>query len=139
MKIISWNIRGLGSKNKRRVIKEILVNKGADIVILQETKKVEVDRKLVSSIWGARYKNWTSIPSTGRTARAGGILIMWNTKFVFVIESVVGDFTISIKIRAVMGRIGGFREFMDLTMSENGQIFGKKELVSLGYLALGGV
>lgn len=98
MKIISWNIRGLGSKNKRRVIKEMLVSKSADIVILQETKKVEVDRKLVGSIWGAKFKNWVSIPSTGRSGRAGGILIMWNTKIVSVLESVVGDFTVSIKI-----------------------------------------
>lgn len=100
MKIISWNVRGLGSRSKRRVLKEKLVNSKADVVILQETKKDVIQRKLIGSIWGIRYSDWVSIPSNGRS---GGILIMWKTKSVSVVEAVVGIFSISIKIKGING------------------------------------
>lgn len=46
MKIISWYIRGLGSRRKRLVLKEQLVWLRPEIVILQETKKQAIDRRL---------------------------------------------------------------------------------------------
>ncbi|KAK9902279.1 hypothetical protein M0R45_001786 [Rubus argutus] len=98
MKIISWNVKGLGSRSKRRVLKEKLVSSKADIVILQETKKEVIQRKLIGSIWGIRSSDWVSIPSNGRS---GGILIMWKTKSVSVVEAVVGIFSISIKIKGM--------------------------------------
>ena len=39
MKILSWNIRGLGSKKKRRTIKRFLSTQSPDVVMLQETKR----------------------------------------------------------------------------------------------------
>ena len=57
MKIVTWNVRGLGSKGKRAVIRSMLMGVGADIIILQETKLPEVKRSLVSSIWGAHFKD----------------------------------------------------------------------------------
>ena len=50
MKIISWNTRGLGSRKKRRVVKDFLRLENRDIVMIQETKKIECDRKFVGSI-----------------------------------------------------------------------------------------
>ncbi|RVW48808.1 hypothetical protein CK203_104316 [Vitis vinifera] len=44
MKIISWNTRGLGSKKKRRVVKDFLRSEKPDVVMIQETKK-ECDRR----------------------------------------------------------------------------------------------
>jgi exonuclease III len=101
MKIISWNVRGVGRRSKRRLIKEKLVNSKADVVILQETKKAEFQRKLIGSIWGVRYTDWVSIPSNGSS---GGILVMWKTKSVSVMEAVIGNFSVSIKIQAINGR-----------------------------------
>lgn len=37
-KILTWNFRGLGNKDKRRVIKELLRKVNLDLVVLQETK-----------------------------------------------------------------------------------------------------
>ena len=34
MKIISWNARGLGSSNKRRVIKDFLRSENPDVVMI---------------------------------------------------------------------------------------------------------
>lgn len=39
MRICTWNVRGLGSKTNRSVIRHLLADCGADIIILQETKK----------------------------------------------------------------------------------------------------
>ena len=50
MKIISWNTRGLGSRKKRRVVKDFLRLENPDVVIFQETKREECDRKFVGSV-----------------------------------------------------------------------------------------
>ncbi|RVW30349.1 hypothetical protein CK203_103735 [Vitis vinifera] len=39
MKIISWNVRGLGSRNKRRMVKDFLRSENPDVVMIQETKR----------------------------------------------------------------------------------------------------
>lgn len=43
MKIISWNIRGLGSRKKRKVVKDFLYHENPDIILLQETKRKSCD------------------------------------------------------------------------------------------------
>ena len=50
MKIISWNVRGLGSRNKRRVVKDFLRLENPNVVMIQETKKEKCDRRFVSSV-----------------------------------------------------------------------------------------
>ena len=77
MKIVSWNVRGVGSLRKRGVIKEYLNRINPDIVVLQETKKEEMDERWVGSLWKARFRNWVALPSIGR---AGGIIILWDRR-----------------------------------------------------------
>ena len=43
MKIMPWNVRGVGSLRKRGIIKDYLNRINPDIVMLQETKKEEMD------------------------------------------------------------------------------------------------
>ncbi|BFG20710.1 hypothetical protein CerSpe_069840 [Prunus speciosa] len=93
MKIVSWNVRGLGDRKKRAVIKKVLKKCGAYIVMLQETKKMLIDRKLIGNIWGSKFREWICLPSIGSS---GGILIVWNTKAVKVKESLLGSYTVSI-------------------------------------------
>ena len=56
MKIISWNTRGLGSRNKRRVVKDFLRSENSNFVMIQETKKEKCDRKFVDSVWTVKNK-----------------------------------------------------------------------------------
>ena len=56
MKIISWNTRGLRSRNKRRVVKDFLKSENPDVVMIQETKKEKCDRRFVDSVWTVRNK-----------------------------------------------------------------------------------
>ena len=50
MKIMSWNVRGSGYYRKRRSIKEATCKVDPDIVVLQEIKKENVDRRFVGSV-----------------------------------------------------------------------------------------
>ncbi|RVX11275.1 LINE-1 retrotransposable element ORF2 protein [Vitis vinifera] len=94
MKIISWNTRGLGSKKKRRVVKNFLSSEKPDVVMIQETKKEECDRRLVGSVWSVRNKDWAALPASGAS---GGILIIWDSKKLRREEVVLGSFSVSIK------------------------------------------
>ena len=95
MKILTWNIRGNGSSDKRRSIKRLLCRVNPDLVVLQEVKREVVDRQLIGSLWKSRFKEWVLLPEVGR---AGGILVMWDVRSVQVIDSLVGDFSVLILI-----------------------------------------
>ena len=73
MKIISWNTKGLGSRKKRRVVKDFLRSENPDVVMIQETKKAECDRRFVGSVWTVRNKEWVALPVCGASS---GILII---------------------------------------------------------------
>ena len=94
MKIISWNTRGLGSRKKRRVVKDFLRLENLDVVMIQETKKVECDRKFVGSVWTVRNKEWAVLPACGALGR---ILIIWDSKKLRSEEVVSGSFSVSVK------------------------------------------
>ena len=51
MKIISWNIRGLGSFEKRREVCNLVREKKLFILCVQETKLSVIDMNLCKSIW----------------------------------------------------------------------------------------
>ena len=93
MKIISWNTRGLGSRKKRRVVKDFLRLENPDVVMIQETKK-EYDRRFVCSIWTVRNKEWAALPANGASS---GILIIWDSNKLRSEEVVLGSFFISVK------------------------------------------
>ena len=77
MKIISWNIRGLGSRTKRRVVKDFLRLQNPDVVMFQETKREVCDRRFVGSVWSVRNKEWAILLAC---RASGGILIIWDSK-----------------------------------------------------------
>ena len=60
-------LRGVGSLRKRSIIKEYLNWINPYIVVLQETKKVEMDERWVGSLLKARFRNWVALSSIGRT------------------------------------------------------------------------
>lgn len=46
MKILSYNIKGLGGRVKCNMIKKLVVEEGVNMVCLQETKKEVMSREL---------------------------------------------------------------------------------------------
>ena len=94
MEIISWNTKGLGSRKKRRVVKYFMRSEKSDVVVIQETKKAECDRRFVGGVWTVRNKEWATLPACGAS---GGILIIWDSKKLRSEEVVIGSFSVSVK------------------------------------------
>ena len=73
MEIISWNTRGLGSKKKRRVVKDCLCHENPNVVMLQETKRESCDRRFVGSVCKVKNKEWATFLACGVS---GGVTIL---------------------------------------------------------------
>ena len=94
MKIISWNTKGLGSRKKLRVVKDFLRSEKPDVVMIQETKKAECDRRFVGSVWTIINKEWAALSTCGASGR---VLIIWDSKKLRSEEVVIGSFSVSVK------------------------------------------
>ncbi|RVW39554.1 Transposon TX1 uncharacterized 149 kDa protein [Vitis vinifera] len=64
MKIISWNVRGLGSRNKRRMVKDFLRSENPDVVMIQETKKEIVIEGLQEALIRRTSDHWPIVMDT---------------------------------------------------------------------------
>lgn len=51
MKLMTFKIRGLGSRAKRRELKGFLSEEAIDFACIQETKMKEIDRQVCPSLW----------------------------------------------------------------------------------------
>jgi hypothetical protein len=71
MKIVSWNVRGLGRVDKRNEARKLVREKNPSIVCLQETKLQVCDALLCASIWGNTPFGFSFRPSDGAS---GGLL-----------------------------------------------------------------
>jgi len=84
MKIISWNVRGLGGFEKRREVCNLVREKKPLILCIQETKLVSIDVQLSQSLWGGVDVEFSFKPSIGAS---GGLLSLWDSKEVEVWSS----------------------------------------------------
>ena len=82
MKFISYNIRGLGSFEKRKEIQKIVKLHRPWVLCVQETKLESINDFLCSSLWGNQNYRFSYRPSAGAS---GGILTIWDTTEVDVI------------------------------------------------------
>lgn len=91
--ILSWNVRGLGGRDKHPSIKDCIRKAKGSVVIIQETKLETISGRLVNDIWGIPSVSWEVLPSVGAS---GGVCIMWDTSKVQVYEASRADFSVSI-------------------------------------------
>jgi len=52
MKILSYNVRGLGTFEKRNEVRKLVTDNKPFVLCIQETKMGTVDEMLVSTLWG---------------------------------------------------------------------------------------
>ena len=97
MKILSWNTRGLGSKKKRRIVRNFLSSQNPNVVMLQETKREIWDRRFMSSVWKGRSMEWAALPACGASR---GIVIMWDSNKFKCTEKVLGSFSVTVKLNS---------------------------------------
>jgi len=78
MKLISWNIRGLNSPRKGRLLKNMLMQEKPNILFLQETKcNMTVLEKIVAKAWPGELV--TAVDAQGAS---GGLAILWDARVI---------------------------------------------------------
>ncbi|KAG6634121.1 hypothetical protein CIPAW_12G097200 [Carya illinoinensis] len=102
-KILSWNVRGLNSPNKRLRVKNLIRDWKADIICLQETKLKHVDRSIIRSLWSCVYAGWASLPSKGAS---GGIIVMWDKRVIELVEESIGEFVVACSFKSLEDGFG---------------------------------
>lgn len=74
MKLISWNVRGINSPSKHRMIKNPIQQEKPSLVFLQETKSNSTAiEKISNKIWAGSRS--VSVDTSGAS---GGLTILWN-------------------------------------------------------------
>ena len=95
MKILSWNVCGLGSAARRLTVNELLHRNKVQIALVRESKFSSLSEKIVEEVWGSRFVNWVSVDAVGS---AGGFLLLWDTRHVTVSNNWKGEFTVSVEV-----------------------------------------
>ena len=72
VRILSWNVRGVNNKEKRKLIRDFLNFQKVDLVCLQETKLKGLNRGILRSLGVGRFADWAIVNAKGAF---GGILI----------------------------------------------------------------
>ncbi|XP_028105888.1 uncharacterized protein LOC114304937 [Camellia sinensis] len=83
MKILSWNIRGLGRPENRRRPKEVIKERKVDMVLLQETKKANSSDQFVMSIWPHDLVDSMYVDTDGSS---GGLLCVWKLEVFSLVD-----------------------------------------------------
>ncbi|GMI68779.1 hypothetical protein HRI_000547200 [Hibiscus trionum] len=88
IKILSWNVRGLGRAEKMRNVSKVLVENSLNVVLLQETKLKEVS-------WGVKRRlcvsNLDGIEVAPSKGAIGGLVSIWDKKVFICEKSIVQD------------------------------------------------
>ena len=98
LRLLSWNVRGANDSSKRRVIKAVIRSQRVDLFCLQETKIQSLSEGLVRSLGSGRCSNWVALDAVGSV---GGMLVCWDKRSLEVMETEVGKFSVSCRIRNV--------------------------------------
>ena len=88
MIVLSYNVRGLGGRVKKRMIKELVNSQKVDFLAIQETKLEVISDSLCHNLWGSDDCDWVFLPSVGNS---GGILFIWRKSNSNLLFSLMGE------------------------------------------------
>ncbi|XP_058727061.1 uncharacterized protein LOC131598480 [Vicia villosa] len=74
MNIVSYNIRGVGSPLKRKLLSSLIRKESFDFCLLQETKLTHCSDRIIFELWGGTDVEWYFKASVGNS---GGLIILW--------------------------------------------------------------
>ncbi|XP_057426355.1 uncharacterized protein LOC130719764 [Lotus japonicus] len=89
MKILSFNVRGLGNPAKRRVIRDLVTREQVECLCIQETKIQSIDNRLCAQLWGDAEFDWQFQPAK-RVLWAN--LLAWKGRISVAVWCLAGDF-----------------------------------------------
>ncbi|KAL8484430.1 hypothetical protein ACS0TY_026923 [Phlomoides rotata] len=58
MKILSYNVRGIESNEKRREVREMVLSLKTEVCCIQESTLEAMDNRVCKAIWGDRPCDW---------------------------------------------------------------------------------
>ena len=97
MKIISWNVRGLGNPRAFLALKKILLMHGPQLVFLCETKLSTMQMNVTGK--KLKFDNCFAVSCSGR---GGGLALLWNEETCVQIKS-FSKHHIDAEVRWTMG------------------------------------
>lgn len=100
MKFTTWNIRGLGSRRKQRMLNNRMKQAAPDIIFVQETKCSIQKLKQIHSKWLSRFE-FLEVKAENS---AGGILTLWNPLKIGIIDVEASRNYLSVFIQPVGDR-----------------------------------
>ena len=65
LKLLSWNVRGVNEKVKRKIIKTFIRNQRVDLMCIQETKIQQMSEGVVRSLGSGRFLDWRALDARG--------------------------------------------------------------------------
>ncbi|KAG5617979.1 hypothetical protein H5410_017803 [Solanum commersonii] len=77
VKILSWNVRGLNGESKMGIVRKLLKQWEADVLVLVETKLEGSVDNILQSIWSNR---WMRVLMKEAQGSSGGLLILWDRR-----------------------------------------------------------
>ena len=75
MKILTYNVRGLGGGEKKAEVRRLVNEKKPFVLCLQETKLEFLNEHMVKDPWGDGVHNYSYQPSVGAS---GGLVTVWD-------------------------------------------------------------
>eukprot|EP00253_Pinus_taeda_P034929 PITA_34929 len=97
MKFTSWNIKGLGSKRKQRLLSYRMKQDMPDMIFIQETKCSIWKIRLIHNKWLIRYE-FLEVKAEN-TAR--GILTLWNPQRIIIMDAEASRNYLSVVIQPI--------------------------------------
>ena len=94
MKFTTWNIRGLGSKRKQRILNNRMKQVAPDIIFVQKMKCSVQKIRQIHSKWLSRF-DFLEVKVENS---AGGIITLWNPLKIGIIDVVASRDYLSVVI-----------------------------------------
>ncbi|KAL8463824.1 hypothetical protein ACS0TY_033680 [Phlomoides rotata] len=84
MKVMSFNVRGLGQRMKRKDVKQMIIQNKIDICCIQESKLEKTEQIIRRELWYNSNFDWVWKDVEGRS---GGIISIWSRRVFSKISS----------------------------------------------------
>ena len=97
LRILSWNVKGVKDRDKRKLIKDVIKTQKVDLVCLWETKIQETTSGIVRSLGVGRYLEWGALNSRGAPRRV--VVVFWDNRVLQLVEMEVGNYSVSCRFK----------------------------------------
>ncbi|GMI93806.1 hypothetical protein HRI_003050000 [Hibiscus trionum] len=87
MRILTWNVRGLGSEAKSLAVRRLVLSQKVEVLFLQETKKQEITESEIHRLWPENELEYRISNADGMSR---GLIVIWD-KSKFSLDSSLYD------------------------------------------------